>query len=89
MFFSSQRRASQPPLALHLHGRRATNSTQTSRGCNFKTHLAKECNGDRSAVAHAFSLHDIASRFADITPLAEAEQYIGGLDAGSRSGKVD
>ena len=55
-----------------------------ARSYNFKTHLAKECNGDRSAVAHAFSLHDIASRFADITPLAEAEQYIGGLDAGSR-----
>eukprot|EP01046_Picozoa_sp_COSAG06_P105469 COSAG06_NODE_51710_length_310_cov_0.976303_1_plen_50_part_01 len=48
-----------------------------ARSYNFKTHLAKECNGDRSAVAHAFSLHDIASRFADITPLAEAEQYIG------------
>ena len=55
-----------------------------ARSYIFKTHLVKECNGDRSAVAHAFSLHDIASRFADITSLAEAVQYLNGLDPGSR-----
>ena len=39
----------------------------------------KECNGDCCAVAHAFSLGDLASRFADITPLAEALDYIASL----------
>ena len=55
-----------------------------ARSYNFKTHLVKECNGDCSAVAHAFSLHDIASRLADIASLAKAVMYLSGVDPGSR-----
>ena len=50
-----------------------------ARSYNFRTHLVKECNGDRSAVAHVFSLGDIASRFADITLLDEAVEYLEAL----------
>eukprot|EP01052_Picozoa_sp_SAG31_P004931 SAG31_NODE_210_length_20286_cov_22.684748_24_plen_198_part_00 len=55
-----------------------------ARSYNFKTHLVKECNGDRSAVAHEFSLHDIASRFADVTTLAETLRYVHGLEPCAR-----
>ncbi|MCP4173067.1 MAG: isochorismatase family protein [Fuerstiella sp.] len=43
--------------------------------------IVRECVGDRSAVAHAWTLFDIEARFADVTSLDETVAYLKGIAA--------
>jgi nicotinamidase-related amidase len=39
--------------------------------------IVRECVGDRSAVAHVWTLFDVQARFADVVSLEEAVRYVG------------
>jgi len=45
---------------------------------NFRIVVPEECVYDRSAVSHAVNLFDMASKYADVMPLAEALTLIEG-----------
>ena len=42
--------------------------------------IVEECVGDRSAVAHVWTLFDIQARFSDVVSLDESLRYVNGLD---------
>ncbi|MDZ4346107.1 MAG: isochorismatase family protein, partial [Candidatus Binatia bacterium] len=46
---------------------------------NFYTVLVEECVFDRTPVTHAFNLFELDTRFADVLPLVEAEEYLKSL----------
>jgi nicotinamidase-related amidase len=50
-----------------------------AKGYRFRPIVVRECVGDRSAVAHEWTLFDIRARFADVVSLAEALAYLSGL----------
>jgi nicotinamidase-related amidase len=58
-----------------------------AKSFRFRPIIVRECVGDRSAVAHEWTLFDIQARFADVVPLAEALAYVSKLD--SHSAKVN
>ena len=41
--------------------------------------IVRDCVGDRSAVCHVFTLHDIQARFADVVSLEESLEYLDSL----------
>jgi maleamate amidohydrolase len=45
----------------------------------FRPVIVEECVGDRSAVAHVFTLFDIQARFSDVVSLAATIEYIENL----------
>jgi hypothetical protein len=45
----------------------------------FRPVVVRECVGDRSAVAHEWTLFDIQARFADVVSLDEALAYLSDL----------
>ncbi len=49
---------------------------------NFRVVVPEECVYDRSAVSHAVNLFDMASKYADVMPLAGVMAQIEGADAG-------
>lgn len=51
---------------------------------NFRVVVPEECVFDRSAVSHAVNLFDMASKYADVMPLAEVLARIEG-EGGSRA----
>ena len=55
-----------------------------AKSLRFRPVIVEECVGDRSAVAHVWTLFDIQARFSDVVSLDEALQYVDGLD-GSES----
>ena len=56
-------------------------STATdAKSYRFRPVIVRECVGDRSAVAHIWTLFDVAARFADVTPLEETLAYLHGLE---------
>ncbi len=46
---------------------------------NFKVVVPEECVYDRSRVSHAVNLFDMASKYADVMPVAEALALVEGL----------
>jgi nicotinamidase-related amidase len=46
----------------------------------FRPIVVRECVGDRSPVAHEWTLFDIQARFADVVALEEALEYISTFD---------
>ncbi len=48
---------------------------------NFRVVVPEECVYDRSRVSHAVNLFDMASKYADVMPLAEALALIEGVHA--------
>ncbi len=50
-----------------------------AKSLRFRPVIVEECVGDRSAVAHVFTLFDIQARFSDVCGLAETMEYIEGL----------
>jgi len=42
-----------------------------AKSYRFRPIIVRECVGDRSPVAHEWTLFDIQARFADVVPLAE------------------
>jgi nicotinamidase-related amidase len=50
-----------------------------AKSYRFRPIIVRECVGDRSAVAHEWTLFDIQARFADVVSLAEALAYLSGL----------
>ena len=50
-----------------------------AKSLRFRPVIVDECVGDRSAVAHVFTLFDIQARFSDVCGLAETMEYIEGL----------
>ena len=53
-----------------------------AKSYRFRPVIVRECVGDRSAVCHVFTLHDIQARFADVVSLDETLLYLSEL--GSR-----
>ena len=50
-----------------------------AKSYRFRPVVIRDCTGDRSAVAHEWTLFDIQSRFADVVPLDEVLAYISRL----------
>jgi nicotinamidase-related amidase len=50
-----------------------------AKSYRFKPVIVRDCVGDRSAVCHVFTLHDIQARFADVASLEETLAYLSGL----------
>jgi maleamate amidohydrolase len=50
-----------------------------AKSFRFRPTVVRECVGDRSAVAHHFTLADIEARFADVVSLEETLGYLGRL----------
>ena len=46
---------------------------------NFYTVLIEECVFDRTPATHAFNLFELDTRFVDVLPLVEAEEYLKSL----------
>jgi maleamate amidohydrolase len=47
-----------------------------AKSYRFRPIIVRECVGDRSPVAHEWTLFDIQARFADVVPLEEALVYL-------------
>jgi nicotinamidase-related amidase len=47
-----------------------------AKSYRFRPIVVRQCVGDRSAVAHVWTLFDIQARFADVLPIEETLQYI-------------
>ena len=47
-----------------------------AKSFRFKPIVVRECVGDRSAVAHVFTLFDLQARFADIVSIEDALAYL-------------
>jgi maleamate amidohydrolase len=54
-----------------------------AKSYRFRPIIVRECVGDRSPVAHDWTLFDIQARFADVVPLDEVLAYVSNLDAHS------
>jgi nicotinamidase-related amidase len=52
-----------------------------AKSYRFRPIVVRECVGDRSPVAHEWTLFDIQARFADVVSLEDALAYISSLDA--------
>ena len=50
-----------------------------AKSYRFRPVIVRECVGDRSAVAHVFTLFDIQARFADVVSLEETMAYLNNL----------
>ena len=50
-----------------------------AKSYRFRPIIVRECVGDRSAVAHEWTLFDIQARFADVVPLDEVRAYLSSL----------
>src|SRR4051794_22802839 len=50
-----------------------------AKSYRFRPIVVRECVGDRSAIAHEWTLFDIQARFADVVSLEEALAYLSGL----------
>lgn len=53
---------------------------------NFRPIVVEECVFDRLQRSHRMSLFDMDRQFADVVPLAEVLDWLGGLDAGDAPG---
>jgi len=51
-----------------------------AKSYRFRPIIVRDCVGDRSAVAHEWTLFDLQARFADVVPLDEIREYLRGLD---------
>jgi nicotinamidase-related amidase len=51
-----------------------------AKSYRFRPMVVRDCVGDRSAVAHEWTLFDIQARFADVVSLDEVVAYIEKLD---------
>ena len=47
-----------------------------AKSLRFRPIVVRECVGDRSAVAHLFTLFDLQARFADVRSIDEVEAYL-------------
>lgn len=47
-----------------------------AKSFRFRPIVIRECVGDRSAIAHVWTLFDIQSRFADVVPIGEVMAYL-------------
>ena len=54
-----------------------------AKSYRFRPIIVRECVGDRSPVAHEWTLFDIQARFADVVPLEEVLAYVSNLGAWS------
>lgn len=50
-----------------------------ARSYRFRPMIIRDCVGDRSAVCHQFTLHDIQARFADVVSLDETLAWLAKL----------
>jgi isochorismate hydrolase len=57
-----------------------------AKSYRFRPIIIADCVGDRSAVAHVFTLADIQARFADVVTLDEALAYLVGWATPTKSG---
>jgi maleamate amidohydrolase len=65
-------------------------STATdAKSYRFRPIVVRECVGDRSPVAHEWTLFDIQARFADVVPLDEALAYLSNLGGRATTANPD
>ncbi len=57
-----------------------------AKSYRFRPIIVRECVGDRSAVAHVWTLFDLQARFADVRSLEETLDYVD--RAGSRAAEL-
>ena len=57
------------------------NFVDGAKSYRFRPIIIRECVGDRSAVAHEWTLFEIQARFADVVSLEEGLVYLSSLDA--------
>ena len=50
-----------------------------AKSYRFRPIVVRECVGDRSPVAHEWTLFDLQARFAEVVPLDEALDYVSNL----------
>ena len=50
-----------------------------AKSYRFRPIVVRECVGDRSAVAHVWTLFDLEARFADVRSLEDTLEYVSGL----------
>ena len=60
-----------------------------AKSYRFRPIIVRECVGDRSPVAHEWTLFDIQARFADVVPLDEAVAYVSNLGVGATTANPD
>jgi nicotinamidase-related amidase len=53
-----------------------------AKSYRFRPIIVRECVGDRSPVAHEWTLFDVQARFADVVPMAQVLDYIARLGTG-------
>jgi nicotinamidase-related amidase len=58
-----------------------------AKSYRFRPIIVRECVGDRSPVAHEWTLFDIQARFADVVALAEVLAYLSNLGPRSTTTK--
>ena len=51
-----------------------------AKSYRFRPVIVRDCVGDRSAICHVFTLHDIQARFADVVSLDETLVYLAKFD---------
>jgi maleamate amidohydrolase len=67
-----------------------TRATATdAKSYRFRPIIVRECVGDRSPVAHEWTLFDIQARFADVVPLDEALAYLSNLGVRATTANPD
>jgi nicotinamidase-related amidase len=58
-----------------------------AKSYRFRPIIIRECVGDRSPVAHEWTLFDIEARFADVVSLDEVLAYVSGLARATTSAR--
>jgi nicotinamidase-related amidase len=58
-----------------------------AKSYRFRPIIVRECVGDRSPVAHEWTLFDIEARFADVVPLDEVLAHVSGLATATTSAR--
>jgi len=56
-----------------------------AKSLRLRPAIVEECVGDRSAVAHVWTLFDIQARFSDVVTLDESLRYLSGLNGSEAS----
>jgi N-carbamoylsarcosine amidase len=60
-----------------------------AKSYRFRPIVVRECVGDRSPIAHEWTLFDIQARFADVVPLDEVLAYIWNVNRTRQSAMSD
>ena len=57
-----------------------------AKSYRFRPIIVRDCVGDRSAVAHEWTLFDLQARFADVVPMDEVLAYLSAFNERGSTG---